>query len=48
MVEWKKLGEIAKRNKGIPITAGQMSELVSNNGNVRVHRRYFPQLVGTI
>ncbi len=36
MVEWKKLGEIAKRNKGIPITAGQMNELASLNGNVRV------------
>lgn len=36
MVEWKKLGQLAKRNKGIPITAGQMSELASPNGNVRV------------
>ena len=36
MVEWKILGEIVKRNKGIPITAGQMSELNSPNGNVRV------------
>ena len=36
MVEWIKLGDIAKRNKGIPITAGQMSELASNDGNVRV------------
>lgn len=36
MVEWKKLGEISKRNKGIPITAGQMSELASSDGNVRV------------
>ena len=36
MVKWKKLGEIAKRNKGIPITAGQMSELASADGNVRV------------
>ena len=36
MVEWKKLGEISQRNKGIPITAGQMSELASNDGNVRV------------
>lgn len=36
MVEWKKLEEIVKRNKGIPITAGQMSELNSPNGNVRV------------
>ena len=36
MVEWKKLGEVAKRNKGIPITAGQMSELATPSGNVRV------------
>lgn len=36
MVEWKKLGEIAKRNKGIPITAGKMSELASKDGDVRV------------
>ena len=36
MVEWKKLGEVCKRNKGIPITAGQMSELAVPNGNVRV------------
>lgn len=36
MLEWKKLGEIVKRNKGIPITASQMSELASFDGNVRV------------
>ena len=36
MVEWKKLGEVVGRNKGIPITAGQMSELASKDGNVRV------------
>ena len=36
MVEWKKLGEVSRRNKGIPITAGQMSELASKDGNVRV------------
>ena len=36
MVEWKKLGDITNRNKGIPITAGQMSELASAGGNVRV------------
>jgi type I restriction enzyme S subunit len=36
MVDWKKLGEISKRNKGIPITAGQMNELSTPNGNVRV------------
>ena len=36
MVEWKKLGEVSGRNKGIPITAGQMSELASKDGNVRV------------
>lgn len=36
MVEWKKLGDITNRNKGIPITAGQMQELASDDGNVRV------------
>jgi type I restriction enzyme S subunit len=36
MVEWRKLGEITKRNKGIPITAGQMSELNTPSGDVRV------------
>ena len=36
MVEWKRIGEIVRRNKGIPITAGQMSELNSPIGNVRV------------
>ena len=36
MVEWKKLGDISNRNKGIPITAGQMQELASDDGNVRV------------
>ncbi len=36
MVEWKELGSIARRNKGIPITAGQMSELASIDGNIRV------------
>ena len=36
MVEWKKLGDIKNRNKGIPITAGQMQELASDDGNVRV------------
>lgn len=36
MVEWKKLGDIVKRNKGIPITAGQMSELNTPNGTIRV------------
>ena len=36
MLEWKKLGEIVKRNKGIPITASQMNELTSFDGNVRV------------
>ena len=35
-VAWKKLGEITTRNKGISITAGQMGELASTNGNVRV------------
>ncbi len=36
MVEWIKLGKIAGRNKGIPITASQMGELASVDGNVRV------------
>ena len=36
MVEWKKICEVSKRNKGIPITAGQMNELNSPSGNVRV------------
>ena len=36
MIEWKKICEIGKRNKGIPITAGQMAELSSPAGNVRV------------
>lgn len=36
MVEWKELGKLVKRNKGISITAGQMSVLNSLNGNVRV------------
>ncbi|MBR3399833.1 MAG: restriction endonuclease subunit S [Prevotella sp.] len=36
MVEWKTIGDIVKRNKGIPITAGQMSELNSPDGNIRV------------
>ena len=35
-VEWKKLGDVVKRNKGIAITAGQMSELNTPNGDVRV------------
>ena len=35
-VEWKELGKVVKRNKGISITAGQMSELNTHNGNVRV------------
>lgn len=35
-VEWKELGKLVKRNKGISITAGQMSELNTHNGNVRV------------
>lgn len=36
MVEWKKLGEISKRNKGIPITASQMLELNKIDGKVRI------------
>lgn len=35
-MEWKKLGEIVKRNKGIPITAAQMSSLASNDGDIKV------------
>ena len=35
-VEMKMIEEITKRNKGIPITAEQMSELASINGNIRV------------
>ncbi len=35
-VEMKKLGETAKRNKGIPITAGQMRQLADEEGGVRV------------
>ena len=35
-VEWKELGKLVKRNKGISITAGQMSELNTRNGYVRV------------
>ncbi len=35
-VETKMIEEITKRNKGIPITAEQMSELASINGNIRV------------
>lgn len=36
MVEWKELSKIVSRNKGISITAGQMTELASPNGSVRV------------
>ena len=36
MVEWKTISNIAKRNKGINITAGQMSVLNSPNGDIRV------------
>ena len=35
-VEMKMIEEITKRNKGIPITAEQMSELASINGNIRI------------
>ena len=35
-VEWKKLGEVAKRNKGMNVTAAQMKRLENANGNVRV------------
>lgn len=35
-VEMKTIGMIAKRNKGIPITAAQMSDLNTPGGNIRV------------
>ncbi|UOS37868.1 restriction endonuclease subunit S [Helicobacter pylori] len=35
-VEFKKIGELFKRNKGINITAAQMKELHSNIGKVRI------------
>ena len=36
MVKWKAISDIVKRNKGISITAGQMNELNSSGGNIRV------------
>ena len=35
-VEWKKLGEICKRQKGISITASKMKELAKAHGDVKV------------
>ncbi len=35
-VEFKKIGELFKRNKGINITAAQMKELHSNIGKIRI------------
>ena len=35
-VEWKKLGEVAKRNKGMNVTAAQMKRIENANGNVRI------------
>lgn len=35
-VEWKKLGEVCKRQRGITITAGKMKELTKTNGQVKV------------
>ena len=35
-VEWKKLGEVCKRQRGISITAGKMKELTKTNGQVKV------------
>ncbi len=36
MVEWKAIGDIVKRNKGIPITASQMAEFSSEDGDIKV------------
>lgn len=35
-VEYKKLGEFAKRVKGTPITAAQMKQIASENGEIRI------------
>lgn len=35
-VEYKALGEIAKRNKGMNITAGQMKDIANPQGDVRI------------
>ena len=35
-VEWKTLGEVAMRNKGMNITAAQMKKIENNNGNIRI------------
>jgi len=36
MVKWVKISDVAKRNKGMNITAGRMKELDSPEGNIRV------------
>ena len=35
-VEYRKLGEILSRHKGIAITAGRMKELHTPNGEIRI------------
>ena len=35
-VEFKTLGEVAMRNKGMNITAAQMKKIENNNGNIRI------------
>lgn len=35
-VEWKTLGEVAMRNKGMNITAAQMKKIENINGNIRI------------
>ena len=35
-VEWKTLGEVALRNKGMNITAAQMKKIENINGNIRI------------
>ena len=35
-VEWKPLGEVCRRRKGTNITAGQMRNIESTNGGIRV------------
>lgn len=36
MVEWKKLGEVAKRLKGTPITANQMKIISNDDGKIKI------------
>lgn len=35
-VEYKKLGELGKRLKGLPITATQMKAMASSGGEIRI------------